>query len=187
MVELIISSQALDEQTSELIAVGFFQDERPLRSEARLIDSRMGGMVSSRLREGFMTGRAGEITLIPANGRFRADKILFVGLGERGAFCYGRFREMAGQVIKTCLGLQVYDLIITFPDPLEFGLEWARLTEAMVEGLNLGLEAGKPPSDIRIRVPNGAEYYDQILRGVSAVRRILKKPVPVKVLRDPSS
>ena len=93
MVELIISSQALDEQTSELIAVGFFEDERPLRSEARLIDSRMGGLVSSRLREGFMTGRAGEITLIPANGRFRADKILFVGLGKRRAFCYGRLEK----------------------------------------------------------------------------------------------
>ena len=94
---------------------------------------------------------------------------------------------MTGQVIMTCLGLQVYDLIITPPDPLEFGMEWARLAEAMVEGLNLGLEAGKSRSDIRIRVPNGAEYYDQILRGVAAVKKILKKPVPVKVFRDPSS
>lgn len=187
MLELIVSSQAVDEQTSELIAVGFFQDERPLRSEAGLIDQRMGGMISSRLTQGFMTGQLRETTLIPANGRVRADKILFVGLGESRAFCYGRVRELAEHVVKTCFGLQVYDLVMTFPDPLEFGLEWAKIIEAMMEGIGLGLETRKLPHDIRLRISGGLDHYDQILKGVETARKILKNPFHVKVSQEPSS
>ena len=187
MVELIISSQPIDEQTSDLIAVGFFQDERPLRWEAGLIDRYMGGMVSLRLAQGFMTGQLGETTLIPANGRVRADKILFVGLGETEAFCYGRVRELAEHVVKTCLGLQVHDLVMAFPNPLEFGLDWSKLIEAMMEGIGLGVETGRPPHDIRLRLSGGLEHYDQILRGVETARGILKNPFPVKVSRQTSS
>jgi len=187
MVELIVSSQAIDQQPSELLAVGFFQDERPLRSEAGFIDGRMDGMISSRLAQGFMTGHLGEITLIPANGRIRADKILFVGLGGTATFCYGRVRDLAEHVVKTCIGLQVYDLTLAFPDPFRFGIEWAKLIEAMMEGIGLGLRASEPLRDIRVRLSEGFDHYDQILKGVETARKILKDPFHVKVFRETSS
>lgn len=186
MIELIVSSQEIDQQFSELLAVGYFQDERPLRSEAGLIDRRMGGLISSRITQGFMTGQLGERTLIPANKRVSADKILFIGLGETKAFCYGRVRELAEHVVKACVGLQVDDLVMILPNPLQFGLEWAKLIEAMMEGICLGLKTGKPSHDIRLRLSGGSQFYDQILKGVETARRILKNPFPVKVLRDPS-
>ncbi len=186
MVELILSSQAIDQLPSELMVVSFFQDERPLGSEAGLIDRRMDGMISSRLTQGFMTGKMLETTLIPARGRVRADKILFIGLGETVAFCYGRVRELAEHVVKTCLGLQAYDLIMAFPNPLRFGLEWGKLMEAMVEGIGLGMKISGPPHPIRLRLPGGIGYYDQILRGVETARKILKDPFPVNVSQEPS-
>ena len=187
MVELVVSSQTADQQSSELLAVGFFQDERPLRSEAGLIDGRMNGMISSRLEQGFMTGQVGETTLIPGNGRIGADKILLVGLGEIASFCYGRVRDLTEHVVKTCNGLQVHDLAIAFQDPLRFGLEWAKLTEALVEGVGLGLKAAEPLQDIRIRLPGAFDYYDQIVQGVETARKILRDAVQVKVSREPSS
>lgn len=187
MVELIVSSQAIDQEPAELIAVSFFQDERPLRSEAGIIDSRMGGMISSHLIQGFMTGQLLETTLIPANDRVRAEKILFVGLGETTAFCYGRVRDLAAHVVKTCLGLQAHDLIMAFPNPVQFGLEWGKLMEAMMEGIGLGLETKNASYDIRLRFSGGSAHYDQILEGVETARKILKNPFPVKISREPSS
>jgi hypothetical protein len=187
MVELIVSSQAIDQQPSEIIAVGFFEDERPLRSEAGFIDSCLGGMISSCLKQGFMTGHLGETTLVPTNRRVRADKILFVGLGEVMAFCPGSVRVLAEHVIKVSLGLQVYDIAMTFPDPLAFGLGWAKLIEAMIEGVGAGLEAKGLPHAIRLRLLGGSDHYDQIQRGVQAGRKVLKNPFVVKVCRDPSS
>jgi leucyl aminopeptidase len=184
MVELIVSSQAVEEQTCGLVAVSFFQDDRQLQSEARRIDQRMGGMITSRLNEGFMTGELGEATLIPAVGRVRADKVLYVGLGERKAFCYKRVRELAKRVVMACIGLQIYDLLLSLPDPLVFGLDWTRFVEAMTEGIGLGLETGGPNQDIRVRLSRGADFYDQILRGVESGRRVVKNPFHVRVFRE---
>lgn len=184
MVELVVSSQGIDEQPSELIAVFFFQDERPLRSEARLIDFLMDGMVSSRVTQGFMTGQLLETTLIPANEKVKADKILFIGLGETMTFGYERVKELAEKIVETCIGLQVYDLVMTFPNPQEFGLEWVRLIEAMMEGIGLGLQTGNKPRDIRVRFSGGSAYCDQIVKGVKAAKRFLRYPFPFKVSRE---
>ena len=187
MLNLIASSQSIDQQPSELIAVGFFEDECPPRSNAGLIDERMGGIVSRRMTQGFMTGRLGERTLIPANGKVRADKILFIGLGQTKTFCYGRIRDLTEHLVGTCLGLQVYDLAIGLPDLVEFRLEWDKLVESMVEGIGLGLEATDPACDLRLRLPGGSDHHDQIVKGVETAARILKNPVPVRVSLEPSS
>lgn len=187
MVELIVSSLAIDEQPTELIAVFFFEDERPLRSEARLIDWLMGGMVSSRVREGFMTGKLLEMTLIPANERVKADKILFVGLGKTGAFCYERVSKLAEKVVETCLGLHVYDLVLTFPNPQKFELEWVKLIEAMMEGIGDGLQTGNRSESIRVRFVGGSAYCDQIVKGVKTVKGFLRNPFPFKISREPAS
>jgi hypothetical protein len=187
MLNLIVSSQSIDQQPSELIAVGFFEDECPPRSNAGLIDERMGGIVSRRMTQGFMTGRLGEKTLIPANGKVRADKILFIGLGQTKTFCYGRIRDLTEHLVGTCLGLQICDLAMALPDLQEFGLDWDKLIESIVEGIGLGLEATDPAYELRLRLPGGLEYHDQIIRGVETTARILKNPVPVRVYLEPSS
>lgn len=187
MVELIISSQAIDEQASELIAVFFFEDERPLRSEARLVDWLMDGMISSRVNQGFMTGQLLETTLIPANEKVKADKILFIGLGETAAICYGRVRELAEKAIKTCVGLQVHDLVMTVPNPQQFGLQWAKVMEAVMEGIGSGLQMKNSPRDIRVRFSGGPSYCDQLVRGLETAKRFLKHPFPFKVSRESAS
>ncbi len=185
MVELIVSSQAIEEQLSEVIAVFFFEDERPLRSEARLIDWLMGGMISSRIGQGLMTGKLMETTLIPANENVKADKILFVGLGETKAFCYERVSELAEKVVKTCLGLQVYDVVMTFPNPQQFGLEWGKLIEALLEGVGLGSGSTEQHGNLRVRFSGGSAYCDQIIRGVQLAKNSLKNPFPLKISREP--
>ncbi len=187
MVELIFSSLAIEEQPAELIAVFFFEDERPLRSEARLIDWLLGGMVSSRVRQGFMTGKLLEMTLIPSNERVKAEKILFVGLGKTRAFGYERVGKLAEKVVETCLGLHVYDLVLTFPNPQRFELEWVKLIEVMMDGIGDGLQTVNRPENIRVRFVGGPAYCDQIIKGVKTVKGSLRNPFPFKISREPAS
>ncbi len=184
MVELIVSSRAIDQQPTELIAVFFFEDERPLRSEARLVDWLMDGMISSRLDQGFMTGRLLETTLIPATEKVKAEKILLIGLGETAAFDYGRMRELAEKVIATCLGLQIHDLVLALPSPQQFGLEWTKLTAAMMEGIGAGLQKRDQRRHLRVRFSGGSAYCDQIVRGANTAKGSLKNSFPFRVRRE---
>jgi hypothetical protein len=185
MIKLILSSRPVDQQPSELIAVGLFQDGRPLRSEAGFLDRSMGGMISARLSAGFMTGQLGERTLIPTNGRVRAEKMLFLGLGERAAFSYGRIREFIEHVVAASRGLQVQDVALALPDTDGLGLEWAKLTEAVMEGIVRGAKGSERLQDICLRILGGGDQFEQVLEGVKTAREILRNPFEVEVVRDP--
>jgi len=186
MVELIVSPHPIDQEITELLAVGFFEDERPLRLEAGHVDGCMNGMVSSRLAQGFMTGELGEITLIPGTGAVEADKVLFVGLGGVGSFSYGRIRELARRVLEVCIGLQIHDVAMAFPRPLGFAVEWDKLMEVMMEGIGLVHERSEGPLHIRWHLIGGRDYYDQILQGMETAKQILKDPFPVSLSREVS-
>jgi hypothetical protein len=187
MVELIVSPNSIGQESVALIAVGFFEDERPLRLEAGLIDKCLAGLISSRLTQGFMTGQLGETTLIPSNGKVEADKILFVGLGGTADFSYGRIRLLAQRVVEVCIGLQVNDVAVAFPSPLGCTVEWDKLIEVMMEGIGLVLERREGPLHIRWRLTGGRDHYDEILQGIETGRQILKDPFPIRLSREESS
>ena len=186
MVELIVSPHPIDQETTELLAVGFFEDERPLRLEAELVDGCLNGIISSRLAQGFMTGELGEITLIPATGQIQADKVLFVGLGDVASFSYARIRELTRRVLEVCIGLQVHDVAMAFPRPLDSSVEWDKLIEAMMEGMELGTDGRDVPFAMRWRLSGGWDHYDEIRQGMETARQILKDLFPVNLSREDS-
>ena len=186
MVELIVSPHPIDQETTELLAVGFFEDERPLRLEAGLVDGCLNGIISSRLAQGFMTGELGEITLIPATGQIQADKVLFVGLGDVASFSYARIRELTRRVLEVCIGLQVHDVAMAFPRPLDSSVEWDKLIEAMMEGMELDTDGRDVPFAMRWRLSGGWDHYDEIRQGMETAKQILKDLFPVNLSREDS-
>jgi len=186
MVELIVSPHPIDQETTELLAVGFFEDERPLRLEAGFVDGCLNGIISSRLAQGFMTGELGEITLIPATSQIQADKVLFVGLGPVTGFSYGRIRELTQRVLEVCMGLQVRDVAMAFPRPRGFVVEWDKLMEVMIEGIGLVQERRERPLHIRWHLIGGGDHYDQILQGMETARQILRDSFPIQLSREVS-
>ncbi len=73
----------LDELKSEALALGFFEDERPLRLAAGLVDWRLCGQISRLLIRGRATGAVDETLLIPARPRLPFDKLFLFGAGRR--------------------------------------------------------------------------------------------------------
>ena len=51
--------RALDGASTELLACGMWEDERPMRGLLGLVDWRMAGRLSSLAKSGFLTGALG--------------------------------------------------------------------------------------------------------------------------------
>jgi len=73
-------------------AVAFFEDERPLRGAAGLLDWRLCGRVSRWLRAGMLSGRAGESFLTTPTKKLPFAKLYFYGLGPMQGFDEARYR-----------------------------------------------------------------------------------------------
>ncbi|MBL9021313.1 MAG: leucyl aminopeptidase [Myxococcales bacterium] len=74
---------SLDELDAEVLAAGVYEDVRPARGVAGLCDWRLGGRISRLMSTGFISGKLGEVVMIPGKPLLTLDKVLLVGLGRR--------------------------------------------------------------------------------------------------------
>lgn len=96
------------------LVLSLFTDERPLRGVAGLADWRLGGRLSRLLKAGRMTGRSGEVTLLPpSRRRLPFERLVLFGLGESdhpGLFGEERYRDAVGRMraVLEKAGIQRY-------------------------------------------------------------------------------
>ena len=88
-----------DRMEGEVVAVFFFEDERPLRGPAALLDWRLNGRLTELLLQGEARGRCGEKLLFRNNGKFSAGWALFVGGGLRSELD----GEACARLVRTAL------------------------------------------------------------------------------------
>lgn len=104
-----------DRTKAEALLVTLFADERPLRGTAGLVDWRFGGFLSRQLREGRITGRRGEVTLVPGEGRLTFEKVFLVGLGESERFDEATFDEGVQTALDTFGRAKVRTAFVCLP------------------------------------------------------------------------
>lgn len=104
--------RALDEASAELCACAIFADERPMKGIAGLCDWRLSGKLSALAKSDYLTGRAGEVVMVPGRPRLPFDKVLVFGLGERQRFDEDGFVAWLERVWRTMGGLHVRRALI---------------------------------------------------------------------------
>jgi len=77
---------SLDQLQTQVILLPFFEDERPLRGPAGLIDWRLCGALSRLLAAGDLRGSFGEKGWTIAPSKLEAERLLLLGLGRSEAF-----------------------------------------------------------------------------------------------------
>lgn len=107
--------RALDGHPTEVLVGNVFEDERPPRGVAGLVNWRLGGRVDRLLESNFLTGARGEVLLLPGRPRLEADKVLLFGLGARASFDDGAFDLVAERLLGTLLGLCVRSAVVELP------------------------------------------------------------------------
>lgn len=129
--------RALDRATADVVVGSIFEDERPPRGVAALVDWRMSGRLSARCINGFVTGARGERFLMPGRPRLPFDKVLLFGLGARGELDEARFSEALGSVLDTLDGLQVRRAAIDLPGRHQGSIAAPRALEILVQLLGV--------------------------------------------------
>ncbi len=107
--------RALDRLAGEALLCPLFEDDRPPRGVAGLLDFRMGARLSRLCMSGFLTGRAGELVLMPGRPKIPFDKIVIAGLGPAEAFDEPSFERSLAAALRTLAGLQVRRAAIELP------------------------------------------------------------------------
>jgi cytosol aminopeptidase family protein len=105
----------LDEANVELCACAIWNDERPMRGLAGLLDWRLGGRLSALLQSDFMRGDLGETLLVPGKPHLPFEKVLVVGLGPRTAFDDGTFRQSVERIARALEGMNVRRALVELP------------------------------------------------------------------------
>lgn len=105
----------LDEAPTEILLACLFEDERPVQGVAGLVNWRLAGRLDRLLEGGFLTGKLGEVMMIPGGPRLRADKVLLVGLGPLGTFDERVFDEASEKIFETLRGLAVRSALVELP------------------------------------------------------------------------
>jgi hypothetical protein len=183
--EIIISSEPIDRQECQLVEAGFFEDERPLRGPAGLLDWRLNGAISREIIGGRITGRFRETVIMPSHGRIHSPKILLIGLGPARRISYPKLREVSAHLLETLLKIGILDFCCAIPHSKPYPLECSKAVEVWIEGIvdAAGLRDAIR-KDIRVRITEEDRWLDEALLGAQTAKVILKQRMRIKVKQE---
>jgi hypothetical protein len=98
----------------DTLVVPVWSDVRPLRGAAGLLDWRLCGRLSQMIRDGRLSGTAGE-KLLFATRRVPWQRVLAMGVGESIAFDEDTFRSAAACCLDTLRRIGACSFAIAFP------------------------------------------------------------------------
>ncbi len=130
---LLPNVRALDDARAELCACSMFTDERPMRGVAALLDWRLAGKLSALAKDGYLSGREGEVVMVPGRPRLPFEKIVLFGLGERARFddaAFGRYLERLQQALG---GLNVRRAVVELAGRTSISMSSARRADLLAE------------------------------------------------------
>ena len=138
------SSLPVDKIEADVVALTFFEDERPLRGVAGLADWRMNGALSRLIMNETLCGREGESLLMSTDGRILSPRLLLFGLGETKAFDGKRFQGLLSTFVGSIAKLKFRRFAITIPGSSLFS------TEKAVDSVKKEIEKAGMPDDTEV-------------------------------------
>ncbi len=186
--DVILSKVTVDAQESDVLVIGFFRDERPLRGSTGLIDWRLNGMLSRLLAEKKLTGDWKETTLIPSQGRVTPRMILLLGLGEVREYSYLRVRELCAQLLETLKKLDASEVCLSLPHEENDNVDCGKLAEVLIEGIADCFDLNGYSFNrewierLRLCFAEGEENFLEILLGLQTAKSILEEQTQIRIL-----
>jgi hypothetical protein len=105
----------LDRVTAETFVVNLFEEDRPPRGVAGLVDWRLCGRLSRMIVDGRLQGQFREAVLFPGYGRLPAGRICAYGLGKTAEFTPARAREASWFIADSLHKLRVNSFVTALP------------------------------------------------------------------------
>jgi hypothetical protein len=185
--DVILSTEGADLQECDVLAIGFFQDERPLKGSSGWIDWRLNGMLSHFLIENRLTGDWRETTLIPSKGRVIPQMILLVGLGRVRDYSYLRLRELSPHLLETLKNLNTSNICLSLPSEERYNVDCGKSAEVFIEGIADCLDTDQSPLNeewlkgLKLIFSIEEERFPDILLGIQTAQSILKDRLKIRI------
>ncbi len=136
--EVQVSGGAIAGQTVDTIVVEVAEGQRRLTGAAAQVDAVLGGAIAELLAGGLISGRAGELTTLPARGALSATRVAIHGSGDTAMRTEDGFRARAGNLARALRGLNAGRVALSTQAATEH-LDPEGAARALVEGFLLGL------------------------------------------------
>lgn len=156
----------LDRLRVELLCVGIFEDERPLRGSAGLADWRLCGALSRLIRASRVRGLPGEALLIPGQGGLRARWVLALGLGRSAAFGPLQRRAATSEALERALALGAGSL--AFPLIPSGGPLGGEVDAVLAGAAEVWGRAESRPAEFALALLVPAQRREELLRELEA-------------------
>ena len=185
--DIILSKERVDAQECDLLVVGFFRDERPLKGSSGWIDWRFNGMLSQLLVENKLTGDWKEATLIPSQERILPRMILLLGLGEVRTYGALRLRQLSPYLLDTLRKLRWPNICLSFPYGESYHVDSRKIAESLIEGIanDLGRQESHLEEEwtrrLRLFFAEGEEVFPEILSGVQTAKSIYGDRIQIRI------
>jgi len=160
--ELSLFPGSVVEAPADTILIPVPEDERPLRSDAGLVDWRLCGLVSEQLRSGYVSGQLGEAALLPGARPLSPSRILLVGIGSAPPRGGSRpvLRAMRSAAAKLLM-MRSPAALLACPGAIDFADDAVSLVHGLAETqTDLGLH---------VILPDGARKERALLSALSEV------------------
>jgi hypothetical protein len=122
-----------DGAEADALCVFVFEDQRPPRGAAGLLDWRLCGQLSRWLSGGRLTGRRGERLLAPLGGRLPWAKVVVLGAGGQGGFDEQVYRSAVRDALGTLSGIGARRYVLALPGRAEGRIAPRRALEILRE------------------------------------------------------
>ena len=111
--------EALDEIHADSLCLFLFEDARPLKGLAGLVDWRLGAYLSRHLEKGWLTGGRGERFIVPARHKLHVNKVFGFGLGPVESFDSGLQHAIVLDAFRVLVDAGAHGTILTAPGRTE--------------------------------------------------------------------
>ncbi len=158
MIQLKITSDPIDEIENHLAMVLAFQDIRPLKGQAGMVDWRLNGSLSDLILKQRFQGKRGEALLMPLQGRLPAKELIVLGLGNQQEIQDQELPRFVSMILDKLLLKKDSSFCLSLSDLAKGMFEWrnaVRLFMSMLSGRN---------EDYHISLVEPLEYVDDARR-----------------------
>lgn len=113
MTKFSFTSQPIDRIPCELMILLHFEEDVPLDGLLGLVDWRINGRLSHLVKEHRFTGKAREMLLMPAERRFKSEKLIVMGLGPKAHFHEDHAPQVIDYIFQTASGMQAAQICVS--------------------------------------------------------------------------
>ncbi len=128
----------LAEIKTQVIILAMCEDEKELKSLARIVDDKTQGIITEVVKNDDFKGKLSQTTLLYTRNRLPSPRVLLLGLGKKGELTLDKIRGAYARAMQTLRGLGVKDAATAIDFEIPQMAE-EKIAAAITEGALLGL------------------------------------------------